>query len=40
MINCFVLITKQLILCGYYKENLHPDLNILEGLKSHDIFCV
>ena len=25
MISCFILITKQLILCGLYKENLHTD---------------
>ena len=25
VISCFILKTKQLILCGYRKENLHPD---------------
>ena len=25
MIICFILITKQLILCGFCKENLHTD---------------
>ena len=32
MIICFVLIAKQLILCGYCKENLHADNEWL-GLK-------
>ena len=25
MMICYILITKQLILCEYYKENLHTD---------------
>ena len=43
LIICFILITKQLILCGYC-ENLHTDklaglkgLNMLSRLKSLDI---
>ena len=34
MISCFTLITKQLVLCGEYKENLHVLTDKLAGAET------